>query len=309
MIDWITCKISVERMPTFGRRLETDDAGAIVLERDMPKHIESHNTSVFVVPAAGMEKGLLISGNPTKWLQGHNVWGVDSWSIVVAFLHRLAEVLNLGRVYMVGVSRLDITYSVVMSSEADVQAALSAIGNTTADRWGRPVMRRDTVYFGHQQRARLVCYSKAPEYRRHMSKLSELRNIDLPPILRLELRLGRNWFAENNWMDCISDEYRRSRWDDMINRIRINELETLDISAMPRRVQKVYGLWVAGVDLAQVYSRASLYRYAKELRGFGIDIWAPYDPGQVVHLRRVLKSRPLEASDVLALGLPIYRAA
>lgn len=309
MIDWITCKVTVERMPIFGRRLETDDAGAIVLERDMPKHIESHNTSVFVVPASGLEKGLLISGNPTKWLQGHNVYGVDSWSIVREFLTRLSDQIGLGECHIVSVSRLDITYSVVMSSEADVQAALSAIGNTTAERWGRPVVRRGTVYFGHQKRIRLVCYSKAPEYRRHMSVKSDLRDVELPPILRLELRLGRNWFDENNWMDCISDAYRRARWDEMINRIRINELETLDISAMPRRVQKVYGLWVAGVDLAQVYSRASLYRYAKELRGYGIDIWAPYDPGQVVHLRRVLKSRPLEASDVLALGLPIYRAA
>jgi predicted secreted protein len=309
VIDWITCKITVEQMPRFGIRVETDDAGCIVLERDMPKLIESHETSVFIVPAAGMEKGLLVSGNPTKWLQGHNVYGIDSWRIVEDFLQRIAEQLQLGAVHIVSVSRLDVTYSVVMPSEADVQAALTAIANTTADRWGRPVSRFGTVYFGSVKRLRLVCYSKAPEYRRHMSRKSEFYNVELPPILRLEARFGRNWFDENDWNLCKCDAYRTERWNEMVNRIRINELETLDISTMPRRVQKVYGLWVAGVDLHQIYSRASLYRYAKELRGFGIDIWAPYLPSNVIHLRRVLSCRPLVEADCSALGLPIYKAA
>ena len=309
MIDWLTCKVRVASLPPFGRRLETDEEGCILVERDLPALLESHDTRVFVVPVPVADGyGLLISGNPTKYFQGHNVWGLDSWVVVTDFLSSVCERLGVGRWHIVGMSRLDITHSYVLPTELDVQAALQALSNTTAERWGRPVVKAGTVYYGHPKRARLVVYSKAPEFRRH-NRASAFSAVELPPILRLELRLGRNWFDENRWYDLASDEFRLSRWREMVDRIRISELESLDISAMPRRCQKVYGLWVAGVDLAQIYSRSSLYRYAAELREFGIDIWAPYEPSKVVHLRRVLRSRPLTSADVLACGLPLHRVA
>lgn len=301
MIDWITVMLRVSSMPKFDKLVTADFEGNIKTIRDMPAYVESSETSIFVAPYD--IDAIMISGNPSKYLQGHNVFALNRFNIVYDFIKKIMEYYQIEKYEIIKITRIDITFSIIMPSELDVQLALSEISNMTAERWGRPVSRNGTQYFGTRQRMQLKCYDKTVEYKRRTKQKLGL------PILRFELTLGRKWFEENEWQAIIDDEYRLTLWDTAMNRLRVNELETLNIDNIPRKLQKILGLWQMGVDLRTVYATGTLYNYAKELRSYGIDIWAKPSESTVSQFKRVLQARPMTITDVENLNLPIWQSA
>jgi|GEM_PF-5811063 len=305
MVDWITCRLWVDSLPEFGLNIKSDHNGEIIMTSSLPRSVSSGESNIYIAPYGD---DLTISGNPSKYAQGHNVIAIDQWSIVENMLQNICSELNITNWKLIKITRLDITHSIIFDSESDIETTLLELSKTTGEKWGKPVTKSGTVYFGHPKRQQLVIYSKAPEFKRRNRK-TQFCDIELPPILRLEVRLGRNWFNENDWHTVIDDTYRLNKWNEMIDRIRINDIESVNINEIPRKLQKILGLWKLGVDLRTVYSIGTLYNYASEMRKFGIDIWQPYHESKISQFKKTLNSRPLTLEDIEALKLPIWKAA
>lgn len=303
MIDWVTLMVDVPNLPDFGKRTTSDEFGVIEKVTTIPKNVKSSSTSIFVLP---WDKGLLISGNPSKFIQGHNVFAIDDWAIVEEMVKRVVNELTGCWYYSIKkMTRIDINYGLVFNNHHEIEMTLAALANTTGDKWGRPVCKMGSVYFGNRKRQLLKLYAKAPEFSRNM-KNTEYSDLELLPILRPELTVGRNHFEEHDWKQYKSAEFRKSEWNKNMKRIRINELETFDASILPKKNMKIYALWLSGVDLKSMYSQGTIYNYASEMRSYGIDIYQKPEKSNILNLARTLESRSLTAQDCIEMGLPVW---
>jgi len=234
MIDWITCQVSVSSLPETGRRTHSTKHGELILDGRLPEYLESSETKIFCIPFGDH---LLISGNPSKYLQGHNVISVDSWDVVESLVETVCCHFDIKEWEIISVSRIDITYSYLLDSDLDVELSLTELGKCTAERWGRPVIKHGTNYWGNAKRSQLKAYAKAPEFKRRNRKSILFNQYKLPPILRFEHTLGRNHWQEHSWKILKDDKARKELWSKAMERLRINELETVDISKIPRKLQ------------------------------------------------------------------------
>jgi len=299
VIDWITATVKIDHLPAMGMRTDCDKDGAIQRVSRIPEHVPSSSTTIFCVVVGD---DLLISGNPTKFYQSHNLISVDHWSLIEDFFCDVCARLECVYQSVVKITRIDLTHSIVMQTMADAQAVLSELQLITAEHWGRPVAKHGTVYFGNKKRLQLKFYEKSQECARGKHKI--LINL---PIIRIELTVGREHLRENGWRQYMTLDKRLSEHQNMTQRLRINELETVDLSAMPKKLQRIYGIWKSGADLRQLYKTQTLYNYASELRAYGVDIWQLHHESNVVQFRRVLQSRPLTFADVIGMGLDVYQ--
>ena len=103
MIDWITAKVPLRHSEQIhgGRKMEVTPDGDIKYDTPMYKPIEgtySQNLSIKTIEVDhhGNGKLLSISGNPTKWFQGHNIFGTDDvCGLVYETILRLCNILEI----------------------------------------------------------------------------------------------------------------------------------------------------------------------------------------------------------------------
>ena len=84
MIDWITAKVPLKHSGEIcdGRILKLSTEGVIDYEIRTWLPIEGSHSSTLSVKTIEIDGNgdgtvLMISGNPTKWFQGHNIFGTD----------------------------------------------------------------------------------------------------------------------------------------------------------------------------------------------------------------------------------------
>lgn len=80
MIDWITAKVPLKHSgEIYGRILKFTIDG--VVDYEIRTWLPSHSSNLSVKTIEFDENGngtvLMISGNPVKWFQGHNIFGTD----------------------------------------------------------------------------------------------------------------------------------------------------------------------------------------------------------------------------------------
>lgn len=307
MIDWTTVILPFEHDQIIRGGLITsvDENGEIEWETAKGRRIQgSHDSSVGVKTCNATDgKGthLWISGNPAKFLQGHNVTGSDDLCLLVA---DMAEVILTSLGFEVSQQQhgqwregdfvlklVDINYMRHCGSRTMARAMLKLAQHTGCMRHsGRGAFTGDTLYFSkHSRRRAIKMYVKGDELERggkkHRlplslgdAKLTELQKI-ADDALRIELRLlalelkalrlqdGKQW--RNLEVKGLFNLYvERIEWSANV------ALSQSSLLSLPKHLQRTYALWKEGIDLRAVLKPATYYRQRRELRGFQIDIGA-----------------------------------
>lgn len=212
------------------------------------------------------------------------------------------------------VSRVDVTGNLELDSLAEVRQALSILRNVEGGRYRVSQQAGDTVYWSHLSKLRsakayakgphLAYLMKSPKYNGRVYNPQEIAQANR--LLRLEMKLGREWFARNPWHEVSADRLRQE-WNMYFERmIGGSEMEAdcdmqaRVIAAAPSegKGKAAYGCWVMiqreGWERArEFYAKTSWYRHLGILRAAGLRD-ADISVGQVVQLRR----RIIEARQV-----------
>lgn len=320
MIDWLTIEL-----PPVGHDLNNGHVVFVRPNGEIDYMVEkfltvqgSHDNSV-QVRATGTE--VVISGNPAKWLQGHNLFGISDFRRVLEmYVLSLRHVLKYDDAWyndvMSGnfvVKRIDITYNYRLKNQGEVITWLNAVSQVSSGK--RQKLTADkgtTVYFGKGSKRSLVkFYDKEGELTVHpisgkfdteQTKFLEWYSKGL---LRCEVQLRRK---------CLEDEFKLVKGIDYLKltekelrAIYMKKLKGVNIpektmikddiiKELPNRLKAVYKFWIEGHDIQEIWPRATAFRYRKLMREeYGIDIFLPC-PSTVAKTSRILPLlRPLEA--------------
>lgn len=326
MIDWVTMKISCDHVGIISN-------GSVV---KVSKDNEIEWTSLSWLPVTGShdsnivirslsDSQLEISGNPAKWLQGHNLFGTNDlnalcWlffskltSIKELCLTPSVEQIRLIKDGLFTVSRVDINESWLLANKFEVLAWIrSAEQKIRLKHRGTGQFKGSTLYWGKgSKRWFLKCYSKGEEISSKNSNFPDaFRTPDMlsyaDRALRLELTMKSNALRE-------ALLHIPANWNaETARMLLLNSLKGLEMSnnfsltndvlaTLPPRVRLAYAAWYNGDDLRQILSRPTFYRYRKQLKEYDIDISILRDvekePSNVIPLIRVLEAVPAGIPD------------
>lgn len=204
------------------------------------------------------------------------------------------------------VTRVDVTGNLLLGSLAEVRDALRILRDCEGGRYRVSQQAGDSVYWSHRSRLRSgKAYAKGPhlEYLTNSSKytgriytpseLSLSQNL-----LRLELKLGREFFARNDWKAMDADFFRK-QWNEYFDRmIGDSEMKTdndlkqriFTVAPTEGRAKAAYGCWLLiqseGWERArESYPKPTWYRHLSVLRSAGCGD-ADISVGRVVPMRR-----------------------
>lgn len=326
MIDWVSCRIHWPHAP-----LETGQVISITREGEeewrsvkrLP--VEGSHSAVITVRSVGsagegMAEYLSVSGNPSKFLQGHNLFGSDDLLTLVydtmrhiaARLRLDIDALTWARIKAgdYDVSMLDINYSFTLANQNDVMAWIHAAEFKSRSRFGRPVSHPGTIYWNkHSRKWAIKAYSKFNEIAR--GPKDQRLPASLPfhdlllqwseNILRIELRLIKELRTLKLTKANDLAQNIRGLFNSYQERILMNEQRRMTpekLLSLPTKLRATYTLWAEGHHMASMLSKATFYRHRKELLEHGVDIsitcdFAP-ETSNVVPFVRVLEAKPAQ---------------
>lgn len=221
-----------------------------------------------------------VTGNPVKFLQGHNCFGpsvVGMREVVLAMVSSFPEVM---RPKTVGgglhASRVDITTMVELGSHGRVHEWLLHAASRTRSRHGRPLVSGHTVYWGQHSRSwSIKAYCKLCELRAHPSALGRLFDLQVSDYLagqvRIELTLRGPELKKLR--SGLSEDLIWSYFDRLeVGVMKTNaELERLD--SLKLNEQGIYLMWANGRSVREKLSHTSFYRYRRKILDvMGVDI-------------------------------------
>ena len=175
----------------------------------------------------------------------------------------------------------------------------------------------DTVYWSHRSKLRSgKAYAKGPHLRFLQKnadytgrRYNELELLQAEKLLRLELKLGREFWDRHNWKETTAIQLQQ-QWQDyfgrmigdsaMTNDSDVKERITEAAKAMGMRGNPAYGCWLMiesqGWERARdSFSKSAWYRHLKVLHAAGLGD-ADISAGRIVPLRRRIMEAELVTS-------------
>ena len=327
MIDWVTMKISCNHdgIISDGEVVSLSKNGDSI-EWSMVKFLPvvgSHDATIRIRSIT--QQTIEISGNPTKWLQGHNLFGTnDLKSLIWLFFEELVKIPELKlkptleqihavKMGKLTVSRVDINETWFLKDRNEVLAWIRAAGQKMRLKHrGAGQFSGDTLYWGKGSRRWLIkCYSKGDEINSKKSNFPDaLRTPEMleyaERALRVELVIKSNQLREWHLHEVL-------HWNGETGKLLLLELiKGLEMSSnirltdeilenLPSRLKMAYFAWLHGGDMRQILSRPTFYRYRTQLKEYDIDIGikrdSKEDKNNVIPLMRVLEAQPVGIPD------------
>lgn len=321
LIDWVTARVPLDLLNEEARasalalndRVLRIDAqtGAVKWETAAWDSIrsDSHQLAVRVMSE------LWVQGSPARVLgDGCSVFGagpsaaLDLAGCVDAMASHLSRSLGvlLPRAALWKVSRVDVTGNLVLSSSGEVRDALRILRDCEGGRYRVSQQAGDTVYWSHKSKLRAgKAYHKGP----HLEYLQRQRTYngrrytqadisEASRLLRLELKLGREFWQRVEWQTVMA-EGLRAQWEDYFRRM-IGDVGMKTDTDIQARIEKfaptkgraraAYALWLLiqsqGWERARECMHKSTWcRNVQVLRAAGLGD-ADISTGRVVPLRR-----------------------
>ncbi len=244
--------------------------------------------------AARRESGLEISGNPAKFLQGHNLFGSDDVRHVLADVVEKAKAaiwpelpFNAEIDFSEGyISRIDLTGSWLLDRDADVLPVLRAMEDGV---WcpyrGRGVMDSggSTLYYGRAAKGKrakdwaLKLYSKGREIGAHplprpaYAVAGLLEEVNRTIRVELTLRTAELKRLKLQKVGQWTPAKVREIWEAYVSKLDMRKivvnLDTVDLGEIGLKPRHSHALaaWRAGNDLRAGMAPSSFRRLRKEL--------------------------------------------
>lgn len=304
MIDWLTATIQtpppLKHIYNAGFKRIIDHNGEVL--RDEPSALDvedkSHPSySRHFRVSTPREDILRISGNPSKLLQGHNLFGCDDLNGYYLesglFIRQAVGMFPSVQTYEAcqfskpRYSRVDVTRSFRFSTPADVPVFIREVIGSARSRSGRATLHgSETAYFNKgSRRWSLKVYDKHQEVLKRIPKnyrdqaLSDLVEWS-KGIVRFELVLrGQELDAVNqlyqlgqapNWETIFDIYYNRIQFNENLAMKKVDPVMALNLKPTHKAV---INLWQSGIDLRTVYPKNTFYRHRRDiLTATGIDI-------------------------------------
>ena len=325
MIDWVSAILPCKHDPSkliSGLVMSFDAQGNNEWTVNKTLSVEGSYSSKIQIKSH-TENQIYISGNPTKFLQGHNLFGSnDLVSIMGKFFDELLKHENLGlcpdpfqyaniKDGHYELTRVDVNESWHLDNKKDVLAWIRAVGSTAYMKHrGAGQFSGDTAYFGkNSRRWSLKCYSKGHELSAKGHRLP--KELMIPELLEYaDKALRIEAVIRSMELKRLGLDYA-SNWDidtaTMLLRSYLDNLEMSDVymlkddvlDSLPMRLRMVYQSWLNGDDLKQIMTKPTFYRVRKEMEKYGIDIStkSPKEKSNVIPLIRVLEAKPVGIPD------------
>lgn len=332
MIDWVTGKFWITHNPDVlrsGQSIRTKIVDGVErIEYDIANRLSvkgSHDATITI--RSHTDNTVEISGNPAKFLQGHNVFGTNDLKYLVAkMIDKLCmmdelelkptdveyENIQQGIYHL---SRVDVNEHFAFPSAQVARAWLRAAGNSANMKFrGAGLFKEGTLYFEGKRYIPKIYFKydeinskdkshRLPDELLQIPELIEYAEKSLRfeiKILSTQLKdwmlhLGCNWDADTATM-LINDQF--------ISKLQLSAnmpIENEVIESLPKNLRLTYTAWVNGEDLRQVLSRPTFYRYRTRLMEYGIDISIVKDiekeQSNVVPMIRYLEAVPMGIPD------------
>lgn len=325
MIDWVSAILPCKHDPSklqdgFVMAYDAQGQNEWVVNRTLS--VEGSYSSKIQIKSH-TENQIYISGNPTKFLQGHNLFGTnDLVGLMGKFFDELLKHPELGlcpdpfqyaniKDGHYELTRVDVNETWHLNNQKDVLAWIRAVGETAYLRHrGAGQFSGDTAYFGkNSRRWALKCYSKGLEILARGHKLPP--ELAIPEMLeyaqkalriegvtrQLELK-RRSLHVASNWDIDTAEELLL----EYISKLEMSDVFMLDesvLDTLPPRLRLTYQAWLNGDDLKSVFTHRTFYRVRKEMEKYGIDIStkSPKEKTNVIPLIRVLEAKPVGIPD------------
>ena len=324
MIDWVSAVLPCKHDPSklqHGFVMAFDAQGNNEWTVNKTFSVEGSYSSKIQIKSH-TENQIYISGNPTKFLQGHNLFGSnDLVGLMGKFFDALLkhdiglcpdpfQYANIKNGYY-ELSRVDVNETWHLNNQKDVLAWIRAVGETAfLKHRGAGQFSGDTAYFGkNSRRWALKCYSKGLEILAKGHKLpSELAIPEMLEYAQKALRIEgvtrqlelkrRSLHLACNWDIDTAEELLL----EYISKLEMSDVYMLDesvLDTLPPRLRLTYQAWLNGDDLKSVFTHRTFYRVRKEMEKYGIDIStkSPKEKTNVIPLIRVLEAKPVGIPD------------
>lgn len=322
MIDWVAAIIPCLHNPALlqdGITACLNADGSQRWHKYNPKMVEGSYSDKILIKSFGGQF-IYVSGNPAKWLQGHNVFGSDDLILLMRkFFYNLTQITDLGldptfddfKAVHDGdylITRIDINATWLLNNKDEVLAWIRSAGDKTLlARRGRGVFSGDTLYYGkHSRRWSLKMYSKGHELIKH--KLPS--DLDIPQLkdfadkaLRIELTL-RSLELKHRGIEYArtwTPQFARMLLIEAIGKLEMSNNFSLSddtLALLKPRLRLAYKAWLRGDDLRQDLPKKTYYRYRAELLKYDIDIANVQNvdkpASKAIPLLTVLQAQPAE---------------
>jgi len=283
----------------LGKTVTIDPDGEIIRQREKWETVEGSYTTNMMVTRGVSTKAMVkaaekmdlivhddvmrIQGNPTKFIQGHNVFGPsveDLGPMVREAIRSFPEGLrpldaDSDKWAALQRNRADITVMVNMGSHSDVHDWIRAAATSTRSRHGRPLVSGMTVYWGkNSTRWTMKAYCKACELKVRPARgdkvFTEMLSDYVQGQLRLELTLRRPEIRNKGTLNELMI------WD-YFERISVGVMSKEKLAVerpdLSSSMEACLTLWLNGVDVSHRYPRRTFYRMRKGLKEkTGVDI-------------------------------------
>src|SRR5690606_37980660 len=325
MIDWVSAVLPCKHDPSkliSGLVMSFDALGNNEWTVNKTLTVEGSHSSKIQIKSH-TENQIYISGNPTKFLQGHNLFGTnDIVGLMGKFFDELLKHKELGlcpdpfqyaniKDGHYELTRVDINETWHLNNQRDVLAWIRSVGETAFLRHrGAGQFSGDTAYFGkNSRRWSLKCYSKGQEIKARGHKLpSELSTPEMLEYAEKALRIEgvtrqlelkrRSLHVASNW-DIDTAEVLLLEYISKLEMSDVYMLKDDVLDSLPTRLRMIYQTWINGDDLKQIMSKSAFYRWRTEMLKYGIDIAtpSPKEKSNVIPLIRVLEAKPVGIPD------------
>jgi len=344
VIDWLTIVLDCYHKPVNGGRVISVMPDGSV-EWDTPKRLQvegSYSSTIFVrtVERSGyLHDGqygtqLWISGNPSKYFQGHNLFGSDDLPrLGAAFIFDVCARLGIKLLpadrqrvergdYQL--NRVDSTGMFELGDVLEVRAWIREAAKVMRGKYQSAKLDKgSTLYLGqNSRRISLKAYCKADELKAHPLP-AEIPYDEYCKLvfyaqnkLRLEVVMRAMWLKSRGLERASAWGYNTARdlLKERLQAVNLPENLPLPVASLdaleelPARLKLAYQSWVQGHDLRKLMSKATFYRYRSELLKFGIDLNSPprkVEESNVVPMWRYLVAEPAGVPE-WAIGTPLY---
>jgi II/X family phage/plasmid replication protein len=323
LIDWLSAKVPLawQQPINDGLFVSIRADGEIEYQTDKRKMLIGSFQSHLTVRS--VELGFVeLSGNPVKFLQGHNLMGTDDLAgLLLATMDKVCAACGVDpsaedrAAWLRGdvvISRLDCTAMYELESRDDVLEWLRAADQLAHVKWrGRGHYDPGTLTFGMAQKGKrakdwqLMLYCKGleltlPGHQLHPDLPDFRRLLDWADNkLRIELRLRTRELKRHGLLKVgdWSPEQVSRMLERYLAKVEMSEQQMVHVDIeknLKPRHRAALALWKTGADLKSIYPRQTFYRYRKEVAdACGVDIGSRANVDNVVPLRRVLEAKPV----------------